>query len=83
LTSTRDFPSVKVDLLTDREALIVQLHYAEGWSLRRISRGIGVNLYVVQKQLHRALCVLDEAHCEWRISTPEGGQRAATPIGEP
>ena len=51
-------PSVPADRLTDREALIVQLHYADGWSLRRIARGIGVDHAVVTRQHAAALVVL-------------------------
>jgi len=50
------------DLLTDREALIVQLHYADGWSLRRIARGIGVQHSLVRRQHNRALASL-RAYC--------------------
>jgi hypothetical protein len=39
--------------LSDREALILQLHYADGWSLRRIARGIGCDHANVTRQ-HRA-----------------------------
>jgi DNA-directed RNA polymerase specialized sigma subunit len=55
------------DLLTDREALILQLHYADGWSLRRIARGIGVDHSVVTRQ-HTAALVYLRACC----ATSEG-----------
>ena len=60
-----DFPNVHMHLLTDREQLILQLHYADGWSLRRVARGVGVHHYAVQKQHNRALQVLHShgAYC--------------------
>ena len=43
------------DTLTDRETLIIQLHYADGWSLRRIARGIGVDDKSVRRSHTSAL----------------------------
>lgn len=63
MTATRDFPQVNVDILTDREALVIQLHYADGWSLRRVARGIGVHHRSVQRSHDRALQALRTRDC--------------------
>jgi DNA-directed RNA polymerase specialized sigma24 family protein len=57
---------LKPGLLSDREALVIQLHYADGWSLRRIARGIGCHERSVRRAhasalVHlRACCAADE-----------------------
>ena len=52
--------SRQTQLLTDREHLIIQLHYADGWSLRRIARGIGCTYSSVWRSHQRALM-----HLRW------------------
>ena len=49
------------DVLTPREELVMQLHYAEGWSLRRIARGIGVDSASVTRSHRSALVHLAAA----------------------
>ena len=60
-----DFPHVDLSILTDREALILQLHYADGWSLRRISRALadesGTSKSSVSRQHFQALRRLYDA----------------------
>ena len=65
MTYTHDFPHVDIDILSDREALIIQLHYADGWSLRRIARSVGVNAGTISRQHQKALHVLcgGDAYC--------------------
>lgn len=63
------------DLLTDREALIVQLHYADGWSLRRIARGIGCDIASVSRshacalEHLRACCATEQGPFDPPVST--------------
>lgn len=59
--------------LTDRELLIIQLHYADGWSLRRIARGIGCDIAGVSRSHQRALTRL-RAYCLTNVGPFECGQ---------
>ena len=56
-----DFPHVAMHLLTDREQLVIQLHYADGWSLRRVAKGVGTYHRSIQRSHNRALQVLRES----------------------
>ena len=49
------------DVLTDREQLIMQLHYGDGWSLRQIARGLGVTPASVYRSHSSALLHLAAA----------------------
>jgi DNA-directed RNA polymerase specialized sigma subunit len=64
-----DFPHFDLSVLTEREHLVIHLHYGAGWSLRRIARSLGVQPYAVRcshnaalSKLSRSLGLLTDAH---------------------
>jgi len=61
------------DNLTPREELIVQLHYGDGWSLRRIARGIHCDIASVSRSHAAAL-----KHLRACSVTPDGPFDALT-----
>jgi hypothetical protein len=57
-TTSPDFPHIHLDILTEREAAMLQLHYADGWTKSRISRAFEVDESTVRYHIKQALCVL-------------------------
>ena len=58
MTYTHDFPHVDFDILNDRQAAILQLHYADGWKLRRIARAFECDESTIRYHHKRALWLL-------------------------
>ena len=44
-----------LSILSEREELIIQARYGLGWSLRKVSRAIGVDHSLILRQHERAL----------------------------
>jgi DNA-directed RNA polymerase specialized sigma24 family protein len=56
--------------LTARERLVIQLHYADGWSLREIARGIGAHHKNIERSHAAALrkissCISATGDTKW------------------
>lgn len=75
------FPHVDLSILTDHEAAIIQLHWADGWTWTRISRAFDCDESTVRYHYKRAIHVLAsrDSYCLGIVDEPSGS-RIHTPV---